>query len=75
VNLKLALFLFLIFTFALAYWTFVNWLVWLMADFDCVEGYLTCRRHLYAPLALSVGLPWLVWGLGAAFFVRAWKRL
>lgn len=59
---------------ALAYWTFVNWFVWSMADFDCADGYWVCRRHLLDDVALQVGLPWLVWCGCAVALARFWKR-
>lgn len=73
-RVKLLAMGFTLFSAALLFWLFVNWFAWSMADFDCDDGYWTCRRELIGPMALQIGLPLLGWLMFAWLLVRECKR-
>lgn len=45
-----------------------------MADFDCVDGYLECRKDIILPVALLLGLPIVAWLVLAWQLAREWKK-
>ena len=68
-RLKMLVTAFIVASVLLALWLFANWYEWSMADFDCDDGYWECRRHLFGPTALRLGLPIAAW-LGLIFLMR-----
>jgi hypothetical protein len=73
-RLRLAILLFLAASFALFLWLFANSFAWSMAEFDCIDGYWACRKHLIGPTVLNVSLGFLIWALLAAPLVREWYK-
>jgi len=74
VKLNLLILLFMGASCVLIWWLFGAWYEWGMANFDCVEGYWACRRHIAGPVALYVILGLGVWAVPAILLLRAWNK-
>ena len=46
---------------------------WAMADFDCVDGYMECRRNWWTDAGLVAGGSVIVWLVTLIWFFRSRK--
>jgi hypothetical protein len=77
VNLKLLTFGFALLTFGVAYWLFVSWYVYSMAEFDCADRTIdvaTCASAIHWKVGLRAAIPTAAWGVLGWLLTQAWKK-
>ena len=50
------------------------WFVWGMADFDCADGYIECRRSWFSEFGLFVAVIVIVWTAAAVWLFKTRKK-
>ena len=68
------IFLFAMLTIGAIVLLFPAWYVWGMADFDCADGYLECRRSWFSKFGILVAGTVAIWTAAAVWLFKTRKK-